>query len=353
MKIFSQIVCTCGCKCCIINFMVKITISENEAGQRLDRFLRKYFRRASLGTIYKLLRKDVKLNGRRAKEDVMLAAGDRLDVYISEERLKELTEAREKQPVRHRFKIAYEDNNILIAEKPKGLLTHGDAHEKKNTLVNQVCGYLQEKGEYIPSRERTFTPAPVNRLDRNTTGLVIFGKNAAALRSFTRLIRERDSIGKYYLTVLCGVLEHPLFLEDRLVKDEERNISRAAEGEEGKAAATYVKPLHHSQGFTLAEARIFTGRTHQIRVHLADAGFPLAGDAKYGRQHINAQMKRLGLTTQLLHAYRLRFAEMPEEYARLSGRTVEATLPADFSKLIEALKLSQKDMGKGTNHVQI
>ncbi len=318
--------------------MVKITINENEADQRLDRFLRKYFRKASLSGIYKMIRKDVKLNGRRVREDTMLAAGDCLDIYISEEQLKTLTEAREKQHARRQFKIAYEDDNILIAEKPKGLLTHGDVHEKKNTLVNQVCGYLQGTGEYIPSREKTFTPAPVNRLDRNTTGLVIFGKNAAALRSFTRLIRERDSIEKYYLTILCGTLEQQLMLNDRLLKDGDRNVSRIAEGGEGKDAATYVKPLHHAQGFTLAEVRIFTGRTHQIRVHLADAGFPLAGDAKYGGAESNGQMKKLGITTQLLHAYRLRFAEMPQEYAQLEGKTIEAALPADFSRIVETLK---------------
>lgn len=318
--------------------MVKITISENEAGQRLDRFLRKYFRKASLSGIYKMIRKDVKLNGKRAKEDTMLSAGDCLDIYITEEQLKTLTETRKKQHARRQFKIAYEDDNILIAEKPKGLLTHGDAHEKKNTLVNQICGYLQETGEYIPSREKTFTPAPVNRLDRNTTGLVIFGKNAAALRSFTRLIRERDSIEKYYLTILCGNLERPLMLNDRLIKDRDRNISRTSEGEEGKVAATYVKPLHHAQGYTLAEVRIFTGRTHQIRVHLADAGFPLAGDAKYGEAGSNAQMKKLGITTQLLHAYRLKFAEMPQEYAQLEGKTIEAALPVDFLRMIEMLK---------------
>lgn len=319
--------------------MVKITISENEAGQRLDRFLRKYFKKASLSAIYRMIRKDIKLNGRRAKEDTMLSAGDCLTVYIAEEKLEELTEERERKHVRRSFKIAYEDNNILIADKPRGLLTHGDSHEKKNTLVNQVCGYLQEKGEYIPYREKTFAPAPVNRLDRNTTGLVIFGKNAAALRGFTQLIRERDSIEKYYMTILCGSLTEPLFLDDRLAKDGDRNISRTVGDDEGKEAATYVRPLHNAKDFTLAEVRLFTGRTHQIRVHLADAGFPLAGDAKYGDQRVNERLKKLGLSTQLLHAYKLTFGELPEEYAELADRSIEAPLPDEFVKIKEALKL--------------
>ena len=190
--------------CCIIINMVKLIITENEAGQRLDRFLRKYFRKATLSFIYKLIRKDIKLNGKRAKEDTMLCTGDELSIYIPEEKAKELATDSRKKTSKRQFKIAYEDDNILIVDKPWGLLTHGDSHEKKNTLVNQVCGYLQDKGEYDPSKEKTFTPAPVNRLDRNTTGLVVFGKNSAALRNLTRSIREHDNMEKYYMTHRTG-----------------------------------------------------------------------------------------------------------------------------------------------------
>ena len=133
--------------CCIIINMVKLIITENEAGQRLDRFLRKYFRKATLSFIYKLIRKDIKLNGKRAKEDTMLCTGDELSIYIPEENAKELATDSRKKTSKRQFKIAYEDDNILIVDKPWGLLTHGDSHEKKNTLVNQVCGYLQDKGE--------------------------------------------------------------------------------------------------------------------------------------------------------------------------------------------------------------
>ena len=270
--------------------MVKLTITENEAGQRLDRFLRKYLKKAPLSSIYRIIRKDIKLNGRRVREDTMLRAGDELSLYMTEEKINELTADVKKKRVRRQFKIAYEDDNILIVDKPWGLLTHGDAFEKKNTLANQVCGYLQEKGEFDPSREKTFTPSPVNRLDRNTTGLVIFGKNAAALRELTRIIRERDSIEKYYMTIVCGRLKEELFLNDRLEKDAGRNISEIITGDGGKEAATHVKPLKTGAKFSLAEVRIFTGRTHQIRSHLRHAGFPLAGDAKYGSRKINMEL---------------------------------------------------------------
>lgn len=317
--------------------MVKLIISSNEADQRLDRFLKKYLRKASLSAIYKIIRKDLKLNGKRAKEDTMLREGDELALYMTEEKLAELTAAPKKKNSKRQFKIPYEDDNLLIADKPWGLLTHGDSHEKKNTLVNQVCGYLQDKGEYLPSRERTFTPAPVNRLDRNTTGLVIFGKNAETLRSFTRMIRERDSVEKYYLTIVCGSFKEEMRLEGRLAKDTDRNIASIAGEDDGKEAFTYARPVITGKKFSLVEVRIHTGRTHQIRVHLADAGFPLAGDIKYGNRDINMKLKKHGITTQMLHAYRLRFTQMPESLAYLEGKTVEAEIPEEFARVRDLL----------------
>ena len=315
--------------------MIKITITTNEADQRLDRFLKKYMKRASLSAIYKMIRKDVKLNGKRAKEDTQLREGDELALYMTEEKLAELTAPTKKKAAKRQFKIAYEDENVLIVDKPKGLLTHGDAHEKKNTLVNQVCGYLQDKGEYDPSREKTFVPSPVNRIDRNTTGLVIFGKTAAALRLLTGLLRERDHVEKYYMTIVCGKLDKEMTLEGRLAKDHDRNISSV--DDEGKEAKTQVRPLITGEKFSLAEARIFTGRTHQIRVHLADAGYPLAGDVKYGTPKMSEYLRKQGVSMQLLHAYKLVFNNMPEELAALEGKVVETAPPADFARAKEKL----------------
>ena len=166
--------------------MVKIMIGENEAGQRVDRFLRKYLGGAPLSAIYRIIRKDLKVNGRRVREDTLLTLGDEVTLYMTQEQLEASRKpARTRPSARRQFQIVYEDDQVLIVSKPKGLLVHGDAKEKKNTLTNQVCGYLQERGEYDPSREKTFTPAPANRIDRNTSGLVIFGKTAPALRNLT------------------------------------------------------------------------------------------------------------------------------------------------------------------------
>lgn len=324
--------------------MVKLTIRENESGQRLDRFLRKLMRRAPLSRIYRIIRKDLRVNGHRAKEETMLSAGDELTFYMTEEQFAEFTAMPERRTARRRFGIAYEDDQVLIVNKPTGLLTHGDASEKRNTLVNQVCGYLQEQGEYDPSAERTFRPAPVNRLDRNTTGLVVFGKTAASLRALTALFRERDAVSKYYRTIVSGCLTEELVLEEALVKDHGTgNVHAAHGGEAGKSALTIVRPVCSGSRFTLAEVELATGRTHQIRVHLANAGFPLAGDPRYGDPKVNAEVKKLGIHTQLLHACRLSFGSLTGPLEKLSGRTVEAELPDRFRRagkeLIDGAKI--------------
>lgn len=316
--------------------MIKITIADNEAGQRLDRFLRKYLKNATLGTIYKLIRKDVKVNGRRCREDFMLNAGDEMNLYISDERLAELTVSHREKTRKRQFKVVYEDENILAVGKPQGLLTHGDRREKKNTLVNQVCGYLQDKGEYSPSTERSFSPAPVNRLDRNTTGIVIFGKNAESLRTMTAAIRSRNGIKKYYMTIVCGCLDHKLVLDGRLAKDRDKNrvyIEGKATSDLGdaKESLTIVSPIRAGKDFSLAEVELVTGRTHQIRVHLAECGHPLIGDSKYGDAVTNRRIKEsLGITTQLLHACRIEFHDLKGELEYLNGRSISMPPPGIF-----------------------
>ncbi|MGX8774889.1 MAG: RluA family pseudouridine synthase [Bacillota bacterium] len=325
--------------------MVKVEIGSNDAGQRLDRFLRKYLKRAPLSAVYKIIRKDLKLNGKRAKEDTVLAEGDVLSLFIDEERLAELTKEPAKRRAKRQFTIAYEDDDVLIVGKPWGLLTHGDSHEKKNTLMNQVCGYLQDKGEYDPADEKTFTPSPVNRLDRNTTGLVIFGKTAEGLRQLTKLIRERDFVSKYYITIVAGDFRDEIVIEYRLVKDSGRNRVRISEA--GQSAVSEARPLERSADgrFSVVEVRLVTGRTHQIRVHLAGKGYPLAGDSKYGTsaagRRANERLRKLGVTTQLLHAGRLAFGDIPEEYSALCGlRNMEITapVPAEFQRVWDEIK---------------
>ena len=318
--------------------MVKIVIGENEAGQRVDRFLRKYLGGAPLSAVYRIIRKDLKVNGRRVREDRQLEMGDELTLYMSEEQLAASRKrVGPKASARRQFQVIYEDDQVLIVSKPKGLLVHGDAKEKKNTLTNQVCGYLQEKGEFDPSAEKTFAPAPANRIDRNTSGLVIFGKTAPALRALTKLIRERDRIRKFYLAIACGQVSGEMVLTDRLSKDAGRNRVAVTDGDEGRASETRVRPVKTGRHFSLIEAELITGRTHQIRAHLAKAGHPLLGDSKYGDAKANEISRKYQVTSQLLHAWRLQFGPMDQPLQKLSGKMVEAPLPQQFEKAEKGL----------------
>jgi len=327
------------CACCIILSMIKVIIGVNEQNQRLDKFLRKYLGNAPLSYVYKAIRKDVKVNGRRSHEDCILKEGDELSLYIPEAELAGMRRERRPVRVRRQFGIAYEDKNLLVAEKPFGLLTHGDKNEKKNHLTNQVIDYLIQNGDYDPRIEKTFVPAPVNRLDRNTTGLVIFCKNYVTLQTFNRVIRERGIIRKCYLTITSGEIPGELHLFDRMIKNEATNTIRVVDSAaEGKTMETMVRPLFTGGGYTLAEVELVTGRTHQIRAHLAKEGYPLIGDPKYGDPAVNKEMKRrFGLTTQLLHAYSLDFGQCPPGYEYLDGKTIRAEVPETFKKVQEEL----------------
>jgi len=317
----------------------EILIGVNESDQRLDRFLKKYLRNAPLSYIYKLIRKDVKVNGKRQNEDYVLLEGDLLKLYISDDEIKKLTFKSKRQKAKKQFNVIYEDDNILIVDKPFGLLTHGDQNEKKNHLANQVIDYLIGKGDYIPGMEKSFTPAPANRLDRNTTGLVLFGKNAMALKELNKLIRERGSIDKYYLTIIKGKIEKETILESKMLKDEDKNQIRVLplDSKEGKSMETIIYPMEKLKGFTLVKVKIVTGRTHQIRAHLSSIGHPIIGDTKYGEGRINRKFKDVGLETQLLHSYILEFKDTSDSLDYLKGKSFKAPIPRDFEKVLRSI----------------
>lgn len=334
--------------------METIVIAENDGGQRLDRFLKKYLKNASLSNIYRMIRKDVKLNGKRGHVNTILNAGDALTIYVGRSELDRFHAVQPALTAKKQFKIIFEDDNILVVDKPFGLLVHGDGQEKQRTLVNQVRGYLESTGEHDQKKEKVFRLAPANRLDRNTTGIVVFGKNAAATRALAKGFREKGKLQKYYLSIVKGEIKQKLLLKGIITKDESKNIvrisdagsnyirnandkaalSRGGFSKKQKKIETVVVPRKCKKGFTFVEIQIMTGRTHQIRAHLAHAGYPLIGDAKYGDRDFNLQMKECyGLTTQLLHANRLAFVNMSPPLGYLDGMEIKANPSRSFQNI--------------------
>ncbi len=287
--------------------MRTVTVTANDAGQRLDRFMTKFFPAMPQSFIYKSIRKKcVRANGKHIKESYQLQAGDILSFYIRDEFFSAPKPDQAFRTIIPKLDIVYEDENLLLVNKPAGLVVHEDESKTQNTLIAQIQSYLYRKGEYDPEQEQTFAPALCNRIDRNTEGIVLAAKNAETLRILNQKIKDRE-IHKYYLCLAFGRFVKPEG-EARayLWKDErKKQVSISDTPRAGyKTIVTRYRVLGHRAGISLVEVDLVTGRTHQIRAHLAHMGHPLVGDGKYGK---NAENKRAGRTYQALCAYRLRF----------------------------------------------
>jgi 23S rRNA pseudouridine955/2504/2580 synthase len=303
--------------------MKKVTIGKNEAGQRLDRFLLKYLNNSSRTNVYKLIRKKVfKVNGVRVKENYFFELGDELEIYLSDESFDKLVKPIEQVEASEvGLKIVYEDDDILIVDKPKGMLTHPDKNEFSNTLSSKVQVYLK----HISSR--TFKPASIQRLDKNTSGLVIFGKNYQSLKAYNEKMRNRE-IKKYYQCVVEGVVKEPGTVKGWLVKDEQKNKVRLSKKDQGGGAKychTDYRPLETVGGYTLLEVELHTGRSHQIRESMRFIGHPIVGDKKYGAS------KEKNVNSQLLHGYKLIIED--NEFVSMSE---------DISTFMESIKKNSR-----------
>lgn len=320
--------------------MKELNITSKEENQRIDKYLQKYFNAAPKSLIYKLIRKKkIKLNGSRIEGSEILCCGDIIKIYLSEETMESFMELKVINKRAGKIDVIYEDDNILVCNKPVGMLSHPESSEDKDTLIDRILFYLYEKNEFNINKESTFTPAICNRLDRNTSGIVICGKNLISVQSLNKMFLERK-VDKYYTAMVKGEIKTKGILEGYHTKDSSQNkvcISKE-EVENSSKVLTEYKPIKSNKGFTLLEIKLITGKSHQIRAHLKSMDTPVVGDIKYGDRSVNEFVRRkIGVRSQLLHAERIILKEKEGHLSYMCNKEIIAHKTEIFEKTIEIL----------------
>lgn len=371
--------------------MKQFNVQHNEAGQRLDKLLMKILNKAPKSFIYKMLRKkNITLNGKKADGSEKLTVQDEIKLFLSDDTIELFSEPVETTTVDAKLDVLYEDSNILIVNKPLGVLSQ-KADKEDISMVEYIISYLLSTKQITKEQLASFKPAICNRLDRNTGGILIAGKSLLGLQGMAKILKDR-SLNKYYLCIVKGRVEEKKRIEGYLSKDEEKNqvkiYPQQVDGSE--YICTEYEPLAYSKGalkdkdtlheealqrnfrkkaffaaeaencdvpghnnlqntmvpedeepsgsYTLLQVKLVTGRSHQIRAHLASIGHPIIGDFKYGNQKTNHYFKKkYGLTNQLLHSYRMVFPKIEGELANLSHKEFVAEIPDLFRKIKEDL----------------
>ena len=316
--------------------MKELNIRSNEAGQRLDKFLGKYLNLAPKSFLYKMMRKkNITLNGKKASGQEKLSEGDIVRLFLSDETVGKFSAKQEsalpERASRIKLDIIYEDRHTIFINKPAGILSQKSSKDDVS-MVEYLTDYLLNTGQITEKELRTFHPSVCNRLDRNTSGILAAGKTLAALQDLSAMFKER-TLGKYYLCLVSGRVETAERISGYLTKDSRTNKVRLhPEAEAGASRIeTEYRPVSTNGSATLLEVHLITGKTHQIRAHMASRGHPLIGDYKYGSRRINeAYKKKYNLSSQFLHAYRLCFPKCTGALAVLSWKELTAPMPRLF-----------------------
>lgn len=320
--------------------MQELTISTNEAGQRLDKLLGKYLKEAPTSFIYKMLRKkNITLNGKKASGNEKLKDGDIVKLFLADETIEKFS-GTETVCAKGNLNAIYEDEQIILINKPVGMLSQ-KAKESDISAVEELIGYLVNSKQIKISELKTFHPAFCNRLDRNTSGILAGGKSLAGLQELNTFFKER-TIEKYYLTIVNGIVKEDAYIKGYLLKDEKTNKVQILKKEVPGSAAieTSYHPICSNDHVTLLEVHLITGKPHQIRAHLSSVGHPILGDYKYGTAKVNDVYKqKFKLQSQLLHAYRLKMPNTNGPLSYLAGKEFFAEPPALFQKICDAEKL--------------
>lgn len=315
--------------------MKKFTVSKQESNQTLEKYVKKSLSDAPLSFIYKLFRKkDVKVNGHWQDAKYIVREGEEIFIYVTDEQYKDFSTQKQIKSFQNISSwIIYEDENIILINKPRGVLVQKD-DSNETALDEMVISYLVNKNEY--SIGSAYTPAPAHRLDRNTAGIVIFGKNLPALQTLAKSIQDKDKITKKYLTLVDGITDSEGEINYPLKK---LNNGRVIyDKEEGKESRTLYKRIKTYKDFSLVEVTLLTGRTHQIRVHFSLINHPVIGDAKYGNYELNKQLeKQYGFKNQFLVSYYLKFNNLDDDLQYLNGREFKVELPKELMDFLVKL----------------